>query len=327
MPFGASSSRFKIRALGICLVSFALPLLLGSCKGGSDASSSGIPINTAAGWSDSPFISGDGQRLYFTYSRYDFGQWFMSGGAQSPVLSGPDRAGLHHSANPFDESDIYVATRNPDGTWSEAVNLGLNGASADSGGMEIGGGKTFVWLQGNGTASNIVMADRNPDGTWGPVVDPGPGINDHSAGAFQDSPKLSADGKTLWFTSDRPLGHGGRDIWFSSHSSGTWSAPANVGAPVNTAGDEDRFWFSPGSPDVYWNGPGGIMHCFSSGSTCSGTPDAVTIPGCTLPSWVSITDDGQRMYFACRVPETGRMKIMFSVKQDSGSWGVAHLVD
>ncbi len=31
------------------------------------------------------------------------------------------------------------------------------------------------------------------------------------------------------------------------------------------------------------------------------------------------------MYFACRVPETGRMKIMFSVKQDSGSWGVAHL--
>jgi len=33
------------------------------------------------------------------------------------------------------------------------------------------------------------------------------------------------------------------------------------------------------------------------------------------------------MYFACRVPETGRMKIMFSVKQNSGSWGVAHLVD
>jgi hypothetical protein len=33
------------------------------------------------------------------------------------------------------------------------------------------------------------------------------------------------------------------------------------------------------------------------------------------------------MYFACRVPETGRMKIMFSVKQDGGNWGVAHLVD
>jgi hypothetical protein len=33
------------------------------------------------------------------------------------------------------------------------------------------------------------------------------------------------------------------------------------------------------------------------------------------------------MYFACRVPETGRIEIMFSVKQDAESWGVAHLVD
>ena len=327
MPFEASSSRIKIWALGICVGSFALPLLLASCKGGNSDAPSGLPINTEAGLSDSPFISGDGQRLYFTYSRYDFGQWFLSGGAQPPLLSGPDRQGLHHSSNPFDESDIYVATRNPDGTWSEAVNLGLNGAYGDSGGMEINGGNTFVWLQGNGTASNIVMANRNPDGTWGPAVDPGPGINEHSGGALQDSPKLSADGKTLWFTSNRPLGHGGKDIWFSSNSNGSWSAPANLGAPVNTAGDEDRFWFSSGGPDLYWNGPAGIMHCFSTGSTCSGTPDAVTIPGCTSPSAVSITDDGQSMYFACRVPETGRMKIMFSVKQDSGSWGVAHLVD
>jgi len=325
MPFEASSFFFRIPAWGICLG--CLALLLGGCKGNPDASSSGIPINTEAGLSDSPFISGDGQRLYFTYSRYDFGRWFLSGGAQPPVLSGPDRQGLHHSTNPFDESDIYVATRNPNGTWSEAVNLGLNGAYGDSGGMEVDGGNTFVWVQGNGTASNIVMANRNPGGAWGPAVDPGPGINDHSAGAHQDSPKLSADGRTLWFTSDRPSGFGGKDIWFSSSSGGSWSAPANVGAPVNTAGDEDRFSFSPGSRDLYWNGPGGIMHCFSSGSTCSETPDAVTIPGCSLPSSVSVTDDGQRMYFACRVPETGRMKIMFSVLQDSGSWGVAHLVD
>src|SRR5256714_1537173 len=92
MPFEASSSGFKIPALGICLVFFALPLLLGGCKGGnSDASSSAIPINTAAGLSDSPFISGDGRRLYFTYSRYDFGQWFISGGAQPPVPSGHAR--------------------------------------------------------------------------------------------------------------------------------------------------------------------------------------------------------------------------------------------
>src|SRR5256885_866333 len=87
MPFEASKPRFRIPALGICLGCLALPLLA-SCKGNPGASSSGIPINTEAGLSDSPFISGDGRRLYFTYSRYDFGQWFISGGAQPPVLSG-----------------------------------------------------------------------------------------------------------------------------------------------------------------------------------------------------------------------------------------------
>src|SRR2546421_9298145 len=186
MPLEASRSPFRIPVWGICLG--CLALLLGSCKGNPDASSSGIPINTDAGLSDSPFISGDGQRLYFTYSRYDFGQWFLSGGAQPPVLSGPDRQGLHHNTNPFDESDIYVTTRNPDGTWSEAVNLGLNGAYGDSGGMEVGGGNTFVWVQGKGTASNIVMANRNPGGGGGPAVAPGPGINHQSAGPQRGSP-------------------------------------------------------------------------------------------------------------------------------------------
>src|SRR2546423_323563 len=244
MPFEASKPRFRIPALGICLGCLALPLLA-SCKANPDASSSQIPINTEAGLSDSPFVSGDGQRLYFTYSRYDFGQWFLSGGAQPPVLSGPDRQGLHHNTNPFDESDIYVATRNPDGTWSEAVNLGLNGAYGDSGGMEINAGNTFVWLQGNGTASNIVMANRNPGGTWGPAVDPGPGINDHSAGALQDSPKLSADGKTLWFSSNRPLGQGGRDIWVSTNSNGSWSAPAKLGRRAPRGLIARYFFLSP----------------------------------------------------------------------------------
>jgi hypothetical protein len=261
------------------------------------------------------------------YSRYDFAPWIISAGVHPPVLSGPDRAGLHHSANPFDEFDIYVARRNPDGTWAEAVNLGLNGVYADSGGMEINGGNTFVWLQGNGTASNIVMANRNPDGTWGPAVDPGPGINDHSARVLQDNPHLSADGKTLWFTSNRPMGLGGRDIWSSSNSNGSWSAPVNVGAPVNTAADDDQFWFSAASHDLYWHHPGEIMHCASVGSTCSGAPEVLTIPGCKFPAKPSITDDGLRMYFACRVPETGGIKIMYSIKQDSGSWGVAALVD
>jgi hypothetical protein len=332
MSFETLSFASKIRASGAGLIILALLVVVSGCNRGDSGSSSNssaqdpVPINTVDGWSDSPFISGDGQRLYFMYSRYNFWPWIISGGAQLPVLSGPDRAGLHHSAFPFDESDIYVATRNSDGTWSEAVNLGLNGAYGDSSGMEINGGNTFVWLQGNGTTNNIVMTNRNPDGTWGPAVDLGPGINDHSAGVIQDNPHVSSDGSALWFVSNRSGGLGGKDIWFSSYSNGNWSAPVNMGAPINTAGDEDQFWFAPASLDLYWNGPQGIMHCVSNGSNCSGTPDVVTIPGCSIAAEVSITDDGQRMYFACADPALGRIKIMYSTTQN-GSWGAATPVD
>jgi hypothetical protein len=263
------------------------------------------------------------------YSRYDFAPWIISGGTTPPVLSGPDRSGLHHSAQPFDESDIYMATRNPDGTWSEAVNLGLNGAYGDSSGMEINGGDTFIWLQGNGSTNNIVMANKNPDGTWATPVDLGPSINDHGAGVFQDNPHLSPDGLGLWFTSNRAGGSGLRDIWFSAFASGSWSAPLNMGAPFNSAGEEDQIWIGPVgvTPGIFWSSSDGMKYCVWIGSTCSAPPEILTIPGCAYAAEVSVTDDGQSMYFGCGDLTTGRVSIMYSVKQQDGSWGAAIPVD
>jgi hypothetical protein len=262
------------------------------------------------------------------YSRYDFGPWIVSGGTTTPVLSGPDRPGLHHSANPWDESDIYMATRNPDGTWSEAVNLGLNGAYGDSSGMEIEGGNTFIWLQGNGSGNDIVKASKSPDGTWSSPVNLGAGINDHTAGVFQDNPHLSPDGQGLWFTSNRAGGAGGRDIWFSLSTGGSWTTPVNMG-PLNTAGEEDQIWIAPvgAAPEIYWNASDGLKRCTWNGSTCAAAPETVTIPGCSYAAEVSITDDGHYLYFGCGDPATGRVTIMYSVKQLDGSWGQATPVD
>lgn len=50
---------------------------------------------------------------------------------------------------------------------------------------------------------------------------------------------LSADEKTLYFVSDMPGGIGGTDIWSSVlKEDGTWAAPVNLGAVINTAGNE-----------------------------------------------------------------------------------------
>ena len=50
-------------------------------------------------------------------------------------------------------------------------------------------------------------------------------------------PTLTADG-TIYFGSDRPGGIGGTDIWRARFVNGKFQAPENLGAPVNTKGDE-----------------------------------------------------------------------------------------
>jgi flagellar motor protein MotB len=56
---------------------------------------------------------------------------------------------------------------------------------------------------------------------------------------WESQPSISADGKTLFFSSNRPGGSGGKDIWFSRENSKyQWSNPVNMGKTINTDGDE-----------------------------------------------------------------------------------------
>jgi hypothetical protein len=61
-------------------------------------------------------------------------------------------------------------------------------------------------------------------------------------------PAFSADGRTLWFFSNRPGGLGGDDIWQVGFDprSGQFGKPSNPGAAINSTGDE---WAPTPSPD------------------------------------------------------------------------------
>jgi outer membrane protein OmpA-like peptidoglycan-associated protein len=58
--------------------------------------------------------------------------------------------------------------------------------------------------------------------------------DDYSCG----HPALSADGQTLYFSSDMPGGMGGKDIWVCKREGDNWGKPENLGNEVNSAGDE-----------------------------------------------------------------------------------------
>ncbi len=86
------------------------------------------------------------------------------------------------------------------------------------------------------TFQTIVFSQKDKAGKWS-----APEVVSF-AGKFSDlEPALSADGKKLYFASNRPLeGSNPKDfdIWVTERMGNTWSEPKNLGVPVNTESDE-----------------------------------------------------------------------------------------
>ncbi len=84
-------------------------------------------------------------------------------------------------------------------------------------------------------------------------------------------PSVTADGKRLYFSSNKPGGYGGMDLYFSDLEAGRWGLPMNLGPDVNTEGNEifpfisadRRLYFASnghvglGGLDIYYTTPKG----------------------------------------------------------------------
>lgn len=55
-----------------------------------------------------------------------------------------------------------------------------------------------------------------------------------SAGSNYMHPAISPDGNTLYFTSDKPGGEGGTDLWVTRRNANGWGRPENLGNTINT---------------------------------------------------------------------------------------------
>ncbi|MEQ1746715.1 MAG: tetratricopeptide repeat protein [Saprospiraceae bacterium] len=74
-------------------------------------------------------------------------------------------------------------------------------------------------------------------------------------------PCFSPDGNTLYFASTQEGGFGGWDIYATTWNAGTWSVPRNLGAPLNTPGNEVTPYFDGNSlyfSSDWHNGLGGM---------------------------------------------------------------------
>jgi outer membrane protein OmpA-like peptidoglycan-associated protein len=101
----------------------------------------------------------------------------------------------------------------------------------------------------------LFIAHKQPDGTWGKVKE---FVHNHEDFSTMH-PSISADGKTLYFVSDRVGTLGGMDIWVCRFENGAWTKPLNLGETINTRGNE-AFPFVDARGTLFFasNGHGGL---------------------------------------------------------------------
>lgn len=150
--------------------------------------------------------------------------------------------------------DIYIS--NFDGkNWSAATSIGkpinTDGNEA-SVGISPDGQEILIYKDDNGDG-NIYSTTLNGD-IWSEPVKLNSNINSKH---WEPSAFISADGHAIYFTSDRPGGFGGRDIYVSQKDSkGEWSKAVNMGALINTKFDEDAPFIHPDGITLFFSSNG-----------------------------------------------------------------------
>jgi hypothetical protein len=178
----------------------------------------GQGINSAADeyW---PSITADGQTFMFT--------------RQERASSNPALAGTY-------QEDFYISFLSDDG-WKKAVNAGgpLN-TGGNEGAQTLSSSGNYMYFaaceKSGGLGSCDIYFSALNDGHWSQPYNIGAPVN---SSAWESTPSVSADGNMLFFSSSRPGGIGGKDLWLAyQHPNGMWYAPTNLGPAINTSGDE-----------------------------------------------------------------------------------------
>lgn len=172
----------------------------------------------------SPVLSGS-NTVVFTSSRE------AAGGTEFNYASGQNSA------------DLFFAMRDNKNKWSEPVPLyGEVNTEIDEGTATFSPSHATIFFTRCDRSKKYDMGCKiftahQTDSLW---------TNVEELKIIEDTsltvghPALSPDGLTLYFASDIPEGHGGKDIWMLQRDSenAEWGNPVNPGTTINTPGDE-----------------------------------------------------------------------------------------
>lgn len=193
-------------------------------------------------------------------------------GDQYLVTSTKTDSGIVKGINPHN-SHLFQATLTNDSLAQlTPISLPATGLLNNQGAASSYGNKVYFtqWQKVNGkTVSNIYVITQN-NGSWSApqLVE---AVN--SNGFSSKQPFISADGKFLYFASDRPGGSGGFDIWLATlQEDGSVGTPINAGEVVNTNQDEQAPFYQTSNNTLVFS---------TNGRTGMGSFDLFSVKGKT----------------------------------------------
>jgi hypothetical protein len=184
-----------------------------------------------------PLVTADGNTLYFTSRR------------KGTVGDMRDGTGQYFE-------DIYMARRIDD-VWTNAVNLRspLNTRMHDATvGLNPDGSSMIIYRTNQTLVGGDLFEAVSRNGQWQEAQLMTDRINSKY---HEPSASIAPGGDEIYFTSDRPGGYGGLDLYrIRRLPNGEWSLPLNLGPKVNSAFDEDAPFIHSDGATLFFSSKG-----------------------------------------------------------------------
>jgi len=271
----------------------------------------GVNINSIAD-EYLPALSADGSTLIFTRSK---------------------------KVDGFRNEDFYVSYNNTD-DWQLAKNLGapINTPQNEGAQCITADGLTlyFTACSRNDSYGRCDLYESNfVNDKWTDPVNLGENINTEN---WESQPAISADGRQLFFVSNRSGGRGGKDIWVSyKNAKGTWTKAKNLGKDINSSKDDISPFLHWDNQTLYYASKGfvgmGGFDIFLSRLDEAGNWGTVKNIGYPINSpsdenSLIVAKDGRTAYFASAYFNDGRSDLdlyTFDLPQESRAREVAYV--
>jgi tetratricopeptide (TPR) repeat protein len=195
-----------------------------------------------------PVISSDESVLIFTYRGEK-----STGGLMNANYE-PDPDGEY-------SEDVFISYKTND-AWSEPVPITTINTNEHDAAIALSndGQKLFIYKDSEGGGDIYISQLKGME--WSV---PEKLLGDVNTDSWEGSASLSADERTLYFSSERPGGFGGRDIYRASLlPDGTWGNVINMGPDINTSYNDDAPFIHP---------DGRLLHYSSEGRNSMGGYD------------------------------------------------------